>query len=558
MTTIQTLSYPELQSMAKDQGIRANQGKNALIIALTELNAPVEQAYTFTKEQLESLIASSVVKALGEQKIVKHEPKQYTEHEVASIIAKNTIAVEQQNAHFRGESVADEVINSWSSIMNQPKDVKTRENAQFGTEFPVSEGQMKFVTDLYTRHRLDVTALSTMSRVQIRAEIDRLRYADLPASDKQLELIRSTVAEINEISKNPFVPAELVAKGLNLHIKETTLLKLTGGQEGTAGAIIDKLFAMRKDYNPYRPLSEKQADLLVKWFFCPDVPFEQYDINKKIGNVAMLPEQFKEELLSKLMSADASKLIDDNMSAVTEWERSRSSSQQRAYIRKLEARMADISVGSQVEWAVGDDGEVVQVQKKAKREYNPTAYDFMPEEFLIQMSKDDAEKYINQLRLELSRPKKGAIDNNSNQQDFEDKRTHMKHIDVNGKLKEQERITDFLFKLEAVVGYDNSELRDEVDELLVHGNGSMSKVTSQIQEFIDIALDMNAIKIENLVGLAQNSQVISAIIKTSYPLEYDEAINGKRDPEADNSVVFKEVAPSVKEDSEVADLLNSL
>jgi hypothetical protein len=539
MTNYSTLSYGELQAEAKAHGIRANQSKEVLIAELERLQQGVESSsITLTPEQLQEIVAQQVAQALATQQPVVHKP--------------------QPKAEDVSES--SEVTSAWGAIMNAPREAKQRDNYQYATEFPISEGQMKFITDLYARHRLDTSVLATMSRAEIRAEIDRLRYADLPASDKQLDLIRTTVAEINEIASNPFVPEDLRTKGMNLHIKESVLLKLTGGQEGTAGALIDKLFAMRKQYSPYRPLSDKQADLLVKWFFCPDVPFEQFGINKKIGNVYMTPEQFKEELLSKMLNANASKLIDDYMPIVTEWERSRCSSQQRAYIRKLEARMADLSTGSAVEWAVNEDGEMVQVQKKSAKEYNPTAYEFMPEEYLIMMSKDDAEKYIQQLRLELSRPKKGAIQNDPNQQLLEDKRAHSSHKEVNSRLKEKEQIIDFLFKLEAVVGYDNSELRDEVDELLVHGIGSMQGVTKQIQDFIDLALDMNAIKIENLVELGQNSQVISSIIKVSYPLEYDQAIHGKREDDADNHVVYNEAKEEVpkKTDSEVEDLLNSL
>jgi len=489
---------------------------------------------TLTQEQLQEIIAKQVSEALAQAQMQASEQQP----------AENTHKPEEK------------VMNAWGAVMNDPVKSKQRDNYQYANEFPVSEGQMKFITDLYTRHRLDTSVLKTMTRSQIRAEIDRLRYADLPASDDQLKLIRNTVKEINEIAnKSIGAPAELREKGANLHIKESVLMKLTGGREGTAGALIDKLFALRKEFNPYRPLSEKQADLLVKWFFVPDVPFEQYGINKKIGNVLMTPEQFKEELMSKMLMSDASRMIDDYMPVVTEWERSRCSSQQRAYIRKLEARMADISTGSVVEWAIDENGEMVQVQRKPKKEYTPTAYEFMPEEYLLQMSKEDAEKYINQLRLELSRPKKGAIDNSPHQQMLEDKRSHIAHNEVDSRIKEKERIIDFLHKLEMAVGHDNPELRDEVDDLLVHGIGSMQGVTAQIQEFIDLALDMHAIKFENLVDLAQNSQVISAIVKTSYPLEYDEAVNGKRD---EDSVVEVESKQNDVVDNEVEDLLNSL
>ena len=67
-------------------------------------------------------------------------------------------------------------------------------------------------------------------------------------------------------------------------------------------------------------------------------------------------------------------------------------------------------------------------------------------------------------------------------------------------------------------------------------------------DFIDVAIDMKAIKLENLVELSHKSQVITTLIQTSYPEEYDEAVNGKLSPKQKKD----------KKDKDVKDLLDSI
>src|SRR5690554_3031798 len=90
---------------------------------------------TLTQKQLQEIIAKQVSEALAQAQMQASEQQP----------AENTHKPEEK------------VMNAWGAVMNDPVKSKQRDNYQYANEFPVSEGQMKFITDLYTRHRLDTS-----------------------------------------------------------------------------------------------------------------------------------------------------------------------------------------------------------------------------------------------------------------------------------------------------------------------------------------------------------------------------------------------------------------
>ena len=171
----------------------------------------------------------------------------------------------------------------------------------------------KWVLDLAKRHNFtdeQINKMQVWSSAQAREFIDEYQYKALPASPKQMELITNTVTEIRETANRAGVPQE-VAKYANFCIPEKVLSQLTGGRDGSAGTLIDKLFAINKELRPYRALSEKQADMIVPWFLCPDVPFEDYGISKKTADGSLMtPVLFKAEIMAKFTASDASFFIE--------------------------------------------------------------------------------------------------------------------------------------------------------------------------------------------------------------------------------------------------------
>lgn len=422
--------------------------------------------------------------------------------------------------------------SGWSSVMNTTGGNQQRSRVDNGT--PASEGMIKWAQDIARRFRFnfteqDVNNIATMTRTQVQTIIDEYRYKDAPISPKQEQLIHDTCEEIRNIASVADVPTEY--KGwANLNVPTEVIAGLTAGQHGTGSELIEKLFAMRKVLNPYRPLTDKQAQMILGWFFCPDVPFEDYEISKKVDGRLMTPDEFMVELKSKMVSADASFFIDQYMPVVREWEQTRCSQQQRGMIRTLESRMMDLSVGVKKEWAWNDETmQMEEVYQKRQVQYNPIAYEAMPEEFLLQMSKDDAEKYINQLRIELRRPIGGSIDNNPIQQQYEDKMQQRGKNAMDASIKEYNAINDITFKLDAISCFSNDELREDLEESMVHGVGSKSKALAKVQEYIELVVEeLNGISVKNLIEMVSASQIVSQLVTTMYPAEVDEALNGKR------------------------------
>lgn len=494
MEKLNTLLYPVLQGLAKKHGIKANLKREELIAELTKV-----------------------------------------------FEAKSTTKKEEDNSTITETS-------SWANITGGNRKENTDyNNAQM---YPMSDGMRKWVLDLAKRHRFtdeQITEMASWSKQKASEFIEEYQYKPMPASDKQIELITQTVTEIRETASRPNMPEE-VAKYAKFNVPEAVIAQLTGGREGTAGTLIDKLFAINKELRPYRALSEKQADMIVPWFLCPDVPFEDYGVEKKIGNRLMTPVEFKVEIMAKFTASDASFFIDQYMPVVRQWERTRITEAQIKHIREIESRMADLSVGIKKEWAYDPEtGNVIEVVEKRERQYNPIAYEMLPEENLRQMSREDANKYITQLKIELAQPTKGSIDNSQAQQMLEDKRNRT------GEVDEYQAVVDFTYKLDAVCAFTNDELREEITELIVHGNGQTKDVMAQLVDYIDLAIDTHGIGFKNLVDMAGESALISELLEMNYPDEYNEAIGGTK---SENTTPQQKKEQAV--DNAVEDFLNSL
>lgn len=441
--------------------------------------------------------------------------------------------------------------STWGSITGGNR--KENKNYSDAQAYPMSDGLRKWVMDLAKRFRFteeQQAEMANWSSKQAREFIDEYQYKDIPASDKQLELISKTITEIRTTGQRPNMP-ESVSKYANFNIPEQVLFNLTGGETGTAGTLIDKLFAINKELRPYRPLSEKQADMIVPWFLCPDVPFEDYGVEKKIGDKLMTPVQFKAEIMAKFTASDASFFIDQYMPIVRQWERTRITDSQIKHIRELESRMADLSVGVKKEWAYNPEtGNIEEVIEKREKQYNPIAYEMLPEEVLRQMSREDADNHIKQLKIELSKPVKGTIEASPAQQMLEDKRNEQ--FSKNSPVDEYSLTMDFTHKLDAVCSFLNDELRDEITELLVHGVGQAKNVTEQLINYMDLAIVGGGSSVAKLIEMANGSEFVLGLIEATYPDKYEEALFGKPSEEkkaqkANNAV-----------NNEVNDFINNL
>lgn len=484
MTNLTNLTYGELQAIAKGFGVPANLKREVL------------------EQILSAMMFQAQAQAQEEATPVQNQ-------------APQTQVAPQESAMA---NVFD------LPVQEAPKNAMPRTNGY------VSPALMKFCLDLYERFGLDKSELEGKDYRFVQNKVNELQNRPSP---KQMDIINQTLAELADL-------------GCPLEVDQEVLDGLTGGREGTASQLIELLFEKRREAELTGKPNEKQLNTLVKWFFCPDIPWENFNIALKVGvNVEgienawrhMTPEEFMEEVASKMTMAEAGQFIAENQVSYYEWEKTRIKSWQVDRIRGLEERMANLYMPAIMKTVIVD-GKITQVAEKVQRQYNPQAYTPMSEQELKQLSSEDADKLIIQMQSELRNPVRGSL-NNSNAQDQFEMKVHGDPREARGGSaelravnREHQAVTDFIFGLEAVVGQENEELHESVTELMIQKVGDSLEVANKLREFIEFALDMKAITMQGLVSMGSKSQTISRLLQIINPEQYDSAVNGKRDENA--------------------------
>jgi len=366
--------------------------------------------------------------------------------------------------------------------------------------------QQQYYIDLCERKRIKPKDINSFTFDTLRAEIEQMRAMPDPASPRQIEKIRELEKEIIELG------------GELKPITEKFINSLTGGREGSASSFIQTLFDMRTSMNDVAKPSDAQLQIMVEWFLCPDIPFEQYGVEKRVYLEHLssystdvdtpdkleqrlwryvTPTEFAQRISERITRKDASAFIDRYRGVFYEWRKTRVTQQQVRYIRELEDRLSNTYVPPQVEYAVVD-GEVMQVTKPSSRiQYNAQAYTPMEEMQLAQMSYEQGSEWIDRLKNEVDR--RNTYQNmhdevedvfGSAQQDFEDKMTmrdeNRRANDLaDAKIDEFNKMKDLVFSVEAVLGYNNDEIHDMIQEMLMEDCESTTLIDykSRIKEF---------------------------------------------------------------------------
>ena len=359
-----------------------------------------------------------------------------------------------------------------------------------------TEKQIQYYLDLCQRKKVQPKEIKLFTFETIGKEIEQIRQLPDPASDRQIEKIKQLQQEISELGGNlkPF--------------SEEFLSRLTGGAEGTASQLIETLMRKRTELNEVALPSDAQLQIMVEWFLCPDIPFEDFGIQKKIyldstietnGETVnlwryMTPDEFANEIKSKMTKKQASEFIDRYRVAFYDWRKTRITQQQVRYIRELEQRLASIYTPRQTEFAVNEDGEIVEIKQSASRdargELQTVAYEPLTEMQLAQMSYEEASLFIDQLKSELERKELYRYGNiyGDDQQALEDKRGAKDRNDAI--IKEYTALNDLIYKLEAVAGYENYDLHGLIRETLLEGEDHRSEeAKNAIKEFMMQTID---------------------------------------------------------------------
>lgn len=395
------------------------------------------------------------------------------------------------------------------------------------TQGYVSEKLLKFCVDLYKRYDMDVAELEGKDYRFVQSKVDELSNRPSP---RQLEIIHETLGELAEL-------------GDPIEVDQEVIDSLTGGQGGTASQLIEMLFERRREAQLHGKPSDKQLDDLVKWFFCPDIPWENFNIvqrvvleieNKEGAWRFMTPEEFKVEIAEKMTMAQAGDFIREHSHLFYEWEKTRIRPWQVQRIRSLEERMSNVQNASIMETAVVD-GKVVVMYKKPQRKFHNMGYEPMSETALKQLSIEDADKLIAQMNAELNRPRQSSIPNSSAQDDLETKVYGDPRDDRGGSAqlramnKEHQATVDFIFALEARTGTEQEELHESVNELMIQRIGDPVEVANGLREFIEYAIDGKMVTMQGLVQMGSESQTIQRLLQIIDPAQFDNAINGKRE-----------------------------
>lgn len=333
-----------------------------------------------------------------------------------------------------------------------------------------------------------------MTAKEVRAEIEELNKRTMPPTQRQMEIINATIKELQEAGMKIAISAEKIAS-------------LTGGREGTASKMIDFLFSKRREMTVDLPITDNQAAALADWFWCPDIPFEDFNISKRrmrpdIGPKAwerLTPEEFLAEIKSAFTRQEASKFIDDHREKYFHWKRTRITSSQMEYIRKLDERLANIYSVREVGFAIGEDGEIIEVKQNNARDRMPTrAHVPLSDQDLMQLSYEEASTLIDQMRYDSSRQFEGYVDNS--QQELQDKVSSFSERNGTGVAKNQNdamseelhRLQGLIYKLEAIVGSESPELHDMVNEVFIYQSNAPEVLIEELRDFMSLAVDTSS------------------------------------------------------------------
>lgn len=412
---------------------------------------------------------------------------------------------------------------------------------------PASPQQVKFYLDLCTRKGQQPQQVSNFTAKTIYDENQRLMKLVDVASPNQKQKIRDLHAEINSLGGN-LKP-----------LKEEFLNTLTGGKEGTASDLIGKMIKRLNKLNVNTEITDAQLETLTNWFLCPDIPFEslilsvetgevggvkQYkDVEVNISRVNFLEEtftdtqgvtrnkwtrmtiaQFQEELKAKLTFSLARQLISKHSTDFYEWKKTLITAKQFEMVRTYEKRLMDLHVPQEVVsgYDFNEEGELVEVVVRPRTSkdayYNPVAYTPLDDMELLQMTKEHAKIYMEQLRSELrdrTKPQESAKELASQElltekhSIFNERtRTGLAQNEATLQIQKFSETQDMIFRIEAVIGYKLDSIHELVQESVIIADGTQREtLINELYNAMTASIDWTKPQYEVIGRVASLSQV---------------------------------------------------
>lgn len=365
-------------------------------------------------------------------------------------------------------------------------------------------GQIKYYLDLCRQKSVTPVNYVQLTHDELGKLIEQLRLYT-PVTENQLKMIHEKLESL---------------RSMGIEIKEPDYGKLTGGREGTASSMIEKLIQLERENNDKMQPTEQQLQFIVAMYLCPDVPFEYFNIAKHVelgGGTwrKFTADEFAEEVRTHMSKRDASSFIDTYRGVYHEWKSTRITPSQMEYIRELEMRMANISTPKITEWYVSFAGTLeMSTTKKVGdngKQWSPKGYEGMSDFDLLQFSVDDASNFINILKSELGRKDLIAY------RDVSDGSQTLEFMRDKKKKKENplDVLIDLVFKMDAIAGYENDVAHDAVTPLLMldgECDEEVAEAKRQIKEYMLYLVSSDAISFDGLTQLCSDSEVAQKIL----------------------------------------------
>ena len=414
---------------------------------------------------------------------------------------------------------------------------------------PPSEKMKAFYLDLCKMHGIEHNEIMLQSAQALSREIERLRALPQPATDKQKEMIMDLAQELVDMGIKDTRPSQAF------------LDKLTGGRDGTASQLIEKMQAIIKRNEHISMPTQKDLEFLVSMFLCPDIPFEEMGANRRIPITKLTawgsdysveaelearifrkptPSEFADiirkathinsegEVVKSFTRTSTMRFIDQYRGVFFNWKRTRITANQIQRIRELEKRFAMYSKPHVVEMAWDDEEQLsYEINTAPSRERKVTQYTYEPidELQLMMMSQDEASDYINRLTWELDESQQHLyrfFEESDESQTFESiRQAQDEHA---WKIKEFTALNDLMYKLEAIAGYKNEAIHvipwiDKTDRstyindaFLTGEDESNKKKRKEIRDFMLYLLQEGYTNFGALMMMCEDSEVAQEIL----------------------------------------------
>jgi hypothetical protein len=373
-------------------------------------------------------------------------------------------------------------------------------NSTEGAQRKPSDAQVKYYLDLCNTKGVAPSNPHLMTADEIKFKIEDLKSIIKP-SDKQLEMINSRLNALTEAG---------------IVVEVAPFLPLTGGQNGSASHLIELLIKVEKENSGLMKPTDAQLRTMVGWYLCPDIPFEDYGIKRRVeldnGWRRPTPDEFAEIIKTSMTKAEASKLIDEMAGKFYTWSSTRITNEQVNYIRSLEERFSNTPKSRVVNSAVDAEGEVFQFTTE-KAEKPIKMYNSLDEYQIRMLSKEDAVKFIGMMKAELENKELYKYGEKSDGSESFEPLRHDKHTTAESKESEYVGIQNLVFKLEAVAGYELPDLHAVIDEFVVeHDVTTWTPAKHELRNTMLDLIQTDAITFEGMVKMVEDNQTAKLIL----------------------------------------------